>query len=187
MHWAIWDAMFKAQSAFEGVLSNFPNRVLAALMRRIVFPLGRPYFIPSDHCGQRAARLLIAPSATRDRLTACMYIGKGEDDPVGLIERALAATVAAEPVEAKLKAAMKDRRLDARLPPGAGVEALTERAIAAGVIDADEARALIAQRALVALVIRVDDFDRDLGASLLQPAIDALERHDTPVRHRAAA
>ena len=25
MHWAIWDAMFKAQNAFEGVISNFPN------------------------------------------------------------------------------------------------------------------------------------------------------------------
>ena len=188
MHWAMWDAMFKAQSAFEGVLSNFPNRVLAALMRRIVFPLGRPYFIPSDQCGHAAARLLIAPSATRDRLTACMFIGKGEDDPVGLIERALAATMAAEPIEAKLKAAMKDRRLDGRLPPGAGVEELTARGIAAGVIDADEARVLVEQRALVAQVIRVDDFDRDLGASLLQPAIDALERQTaTPVRHRAAA
>ncbi len=29
MHWAIWDAMFKAQSAFEGVISNFPNRLIA--------------------------------------------------------------------------------------------------------------------------------------------------------------
>ena len=27
MHWAIWDAMFKAQNAFEGVISNFPNRI----------------------------------------------------------------------------------------------------------------------------------------------------------------
>ena len=25
MHWAIWDAMFKAQNAFEGVISNFPE------------------------------------------------------------------------------------------------------------------------------------------------------------------
>ena len=25
MHWAIWDAMFKAQNAFEGVISNFPQ------------------------------------------------------------------------------------------------------------------------------------------------------------------
>ena len=30
MHWAIWDAMFKAQNAFEGVISNFPNRFIAA-------------------------------------------------------------------------------------------------------------------------------------------------------------
>ena len=40
MHWAIWDAMFKAQNAFEGVISNFPNRVIAFALRRIVFPLG---------------------------------------------------------------------------------------------------------------------------------------------------
>src|SRR5205814_9949892 len=47
LHWSMWDAMFKAQTALEGVISNFPNRTLAAVMRRIVFPLGRPYVIPS--------------------------------------------------------------------------------------------------------------------------------------------
>ncbi len=187
MHWAIWDAMFKAQNAFEGVLSNFPNRILAALMRRVVFPLGRPYFVPSDRCGRAAARLLIAPSATRDRLTAGMYIGAEDDDPVGLIERALAATMATEPIEARLKAAVRDERLDGKLPPGAGAEVLAERGAAAGIIDATEARALIAQRELVARVIRVDDFERDLGASLLQPAIDALQQPPAVRRQRAAA
>ena len=77
MHWAIWDAMFKAQGAFEGVISNFPNRVIATLARRIVFPLGRPYVVPSDHLGHQVASLLIEPSATRDRLTAGMFIGQG--------------------------------------------------------------------------------------------------------------
>jgi acyl-CoA dehydrogenase len=43
MHWAIWDAMFQAQNAFEGVISNFPNRFIADLLRRLIFPLGRPY------------------------------------------------------------------------------------------------------------------------------------------------
>jgi hypothetical protein len=38
---------------------------------------------------------------------------------------------------------------------------------------------------LAARVIRVDDFDKDLGASLLQPAIDAVRPR--PVHHRAAA
>jgi acyl-CoA dehydrogenase len=187
MHWAMWDAMFKAQTALEGVISNFPNRLIAMLMRRVVFPLGRPYVVPSDRIGLKVARLLIEPSDTRDRLTAGMFIGTGEDDPVGLIERALAATVEIESIEAKLKAAMRDGRLDGRLLPDAGAEALAERAVAAGVIDSEQARALVAQRKLVARVIRVDDFDRDLGASLLQPAIDALRPSKLPVKQRAAA
>jgi acyl-CoA dehydrogenase len=154
-------------------------------MRRIVFPLGRPYVVPSDSIGHDVARLLIEPSATRDRLTAGMYIGTGDDDPVGLIERALLATIEAEPVEAKLRAAVKDSRLDGHLPPGAGIEVLADRALAAGVIGVDEARALIAQRELAAKVIHVDDFDKDLGASLLQPAIDAAKPRTRD--HRAAA
>ena len=124
MHWAIWDAMFKAQNAFEGVISNFPNRFIAAVMRRVVFPLGRPYVVPSDKLGHEVARLLIEPSAARDRLTAGVYLSDAADNPVAQIERALTATVAAEPIEAKLRAAVKDGRVDAKLPPGAGIDVL---------------------------------------------------------------
>jgi acyl-CoA dehydrogenase len=87
MHWAIWDAMFKAQNALEGVISNFPNQLLAAVMQRVVFPLGRPYEITSDQLGHEVARLLLEPSATRDRLTAGISSAAG-DDPVALVDRA---------------------------------------------------------------------------------------------------
>jgi len=185
LHWAIWDAMFKAQSAFEGVISNFPNRVIAFALRRIVFPLGRPYVVPSDRLGQDVARLLIAPSATRDRLTRGIHVGTKDDDPIALIDRALTATVIAEPVEAKLRVAIRQGRLDGKLPPGAGIEVLADRALAAGIVSVEESRALITQRELMAKVILVDDFDKDLGASLLQPAIDTVRPR--PVSHRAAA
>jgi len=168
MHWAIWDAMFKAQNAFEGVVSNFPNRVVSTIMRRMVFPLGRPYVVPSDRLGHEVARLLIEPSATRDRLTMPVFLSDDEDDPAGLIERALAATIATEPVEAKIKAAAKAGTLGAALSPGEGVEELAARAISVGVIDTSEGRALVEQRALVAKVVRVDDFAPDLGTSLLR-------------------
>jgi acyl-CoA dehydrogenase len=187
MHWAIWDAMFKAQNAFEGVISNFPNRAIASIARRVVFPLGRPYAVPSDRLGHEVASLLIAPSATRDRLTANVFIGKDDDDPVGLIERALAATVAAEPGLAKVRLAIKEGRLDGHVAPDAEGGELSRRALAAGVIDAAEAQLLSAHEALVARVVAVDDFDRDLGASLLLPALRALERQAQPVRERAAA
>ena len=43
MHWAIWDCMFRIQLAFEGTIANFPNRLFATILRRlVVFPLGVP-------------------------------------------------------------------------------------------------------------------------------------------------
>src|SRR4029434_3176575 len=36
VHCAIWDAMFKAPNAIEGVISNFPNRFIAAVLRQLV-------------------------------------------------------------------------------------------------------------------------------------------------------
>ena len=36
--------------------------------------------VPSDRLGHQVARTLIAPSATRDRLTAGMYVPRSEDD-----------------------------------------------------------------------------------------------------------
>ncbi|MBL8476440.1 MAG: acyl-CoA dehydrogenase [Methyloversatilis sp.] len=157
MHWAMWDAMFHAQTAFEGVISNFPNRAIAILLRRLIFPLGRPYVVPSDRLGGEVAKLLIEPSATRDRLTAGMYIPDDEHDPVGVIEHALNATIAAEAIEARVRAAQKKGVLKAR---GAG---LMQAAFDAGLID-DAEFALIRRRdTLRDRVVRVDDFPQDFG------------------------
>jgi len=188
LHWAIGDAMFKAQNAFDGVISNFPNRIVAALLGTTVFPLGRPCVVPSDRLGQRVARILIEPSASRDRLTAGMYLSRAKANPVAQIERALAATLAAEPAEAKLRSAMKSGHLDARLAPGAGLDTLLARAETAGVLTAAEAEAITVARELTAEVVQVDDFAPDLGASEMK--LDASAAHATvapQVVHKAAA
>ena len=164
MHWAIWDAMFKTQTALEGVISNFPNRLIAAVMRRTVFPLGRPYVVPSDRLGHEVARLLIEPSATRDRLTADMYLASSEDDPMQTLEAALEATLAAEPIEARMREAQKAGRFAVK---GAGDAAAA--ALAAGIIDADELGVLRRAARLADEVIRVDDFAADLGVSEARP------------------
>ena len=180
MHWAIWDAMFKAQNALEGVISNFPNRIIAAVLRRIVFPLGRPYVVPSDEAGHQVARLLIEPSATRDRLTAGMYLPKTESDVVGAIELAVEATLAAEPIEAKIRDAAKSGRFAA-----AQSEERAAAAHAAGVITADELALVRRAQRLTDQVIRVDDFAQDLGASEMRPP--AATPSPAIVAHKAAA
>jgi acyl-CoA dehydrogenase len=164
MHWAIWDAMFKTQTALEGVISNFPNRLVAMVMRRTVFPLGRPYVIPSDKLGHDVARLLIEPSATRDRLTAGMYLPQAEDDVVRTIESAVEATLTAEPIEARIREAQKAGRL--RVAVG---EDRAAAALAANVITADELAVVRRAKRLVEQVIRVDDFAPDLGWSEARP------------------
>jgi acyl-CoA dehydrogenase len=174
VHFAVRDAMFKAQAALEGVIENFPNPLLAALMRRIVFPLGRPFVVPGDVLGHDVAKRLIEPGGARDRLTQGTFIGS-TDEPVGLLERALEATIAAEPIERRIEDARRRGAFDARLAPGEGAAELVERAHAAGIITLEERDLLARQRELAARVIRVDDFDRDLGASLLRPVDGARE------------
>jgi acyl-CoA dehydrogenase len=155
LDWAIWDAMFRAQNAFEGVISNYPSRVAAWWLRRILFPLGRPYVVPSDRLGHEVAKLLIEPSATRDRLTAGMYVTRGEADVIGKLEAALEAAIAAEPIERKLREAQRAGSI-------AGDD-LARAGLGAGIIGADEHATLVRAARLRDEVIRVDDFPPDLS------------------------
>jgi acyl-CoA dehydrogenase len=152
--------MFKAQNAMEGVISNYPSRLAAWFLRRIIFPRGRDYAVPSDRLGHEVARLLIAPSAARDRLTAGAYVPKSETEPLGCLEAALEATIRAEAVEAKIRAAQKAGAIH-----GKGPEELAQAALAANVISAEEQSLLRRAAQLRDQVIRVDDFPQDLGLS----------------------
>ncbi|MGL1833979.1 acyl-CoA dehydrogenase [Rhodocyclaceae bacterium SMB388] len=174
MHWAIWDCMFRIQNAFEGVIANFPNRILQTILRRlVVFPLGRPYVVPSDRLGHEVARLLIEPSATRERLTADTYVPDDVEEPVGALEAALVATIAAEPIEARLRESQKQGRFTPPLNLGGDVDAIWRDALAAGVIMQQEYDIVERRNRLRDKVIRVDDFPFDFGLRDVLCAADA--------------
>jgi acyl-CoA dehydrogenase len=169
LHWAIWDAMYKAQMAFDGVIANFPVRWIGRMLYRLVFPLGHPYDVPSDRIGHQVAKLLIEPSASRDRLTAEAYVPKVESEAVGALELALAATIAAEPIEAKIRAAEKSGVLADN--PEANVRDLAHAAFAAGIVTPAEYTVLKRRNELRDKVIHVDDFPHDLGRNQQQPLV----------------
>ncbi len=186
MHWAIWDCMFKIQGAFEGAIANFPNRLFQILLHRlVVFPLGRPYVVPSDKLGHEVASLMIAPSATRDRLTADVYLPADEDEAVGALEAALAATVAADPIEAKLRKAQKGGSFRPGLNVSGDVDWVWREARAAGVITEEEYATVAERNRLRDKVIRVDDFAYDfgLGDALLDVGTDT---NKAPALRKAA-
>jgi acyl-CoA dehydrogenase len=177
MHWAIWDAMFKMQNAFEGVISNYPSRIIAGLLHWYIFPIGRPYVVPSDKLGHEVAQTLIEPSATRDRLTAGMYVPRGEDDAVGIIELALEATMAAEPIEARIREARKDGKV------GAGdTTTMAAHAREAGIITAEE-HALLQRRVLLRdRAIAVDDFPQDFSIEQAAPVTPTTPNRNETLR-----
>jgi acyl-CoA dehydrogenase len=107
--------------------------------------------------------LLIAPSATRDRLTAECHLPLVETEPVGAIELALQATLLAEPIEAKIRAAEKDGRFDNN--PLANVRDIAIVAFEAGVITAAEFEVMKRRNHLRDIVVHVDDFPFDFGVA----------------------
>jgi len=153
LHWAMQDALYKIQQAFDGVINNFPHALVRLLLRILVFPLGRRLSPPSDHIGHQIAALLMQPGAARDRLTAGIYLPDDEQDAVGALEAALDSTLACEPLQEKLQEARKAGKLKA-LEELLRISEAREQ----GLVTPEEALQLERDYALRRKVIMVDDF-----------------------------
>jgi len=173
VRWAVRDALYSAQQAIDQVLSNFPVKALATLLRWTIFPLGMPFRPPLDSRNHECARLALEPGAARDRLTAGIYLPKGEADATGVLETALLATVACEPIEKKFREAVKR----GALAPRSGVDT-AQLARDTGVISAEEYAQWQRKETLRKRVILVDDFPQDFGrAEIMEKLGDARTVH----------
>lgn len=111
LHWACQDALYRAQEQLIAFLHNFPNPLIAAGLRLLLLPGGRPFKAPSDRLIREVVPLLLESSGARERLTDGIFIGSGVDDPLGRIELALTKVTAAAAAEERLRAALKKERL----------------------------------------------------------------------------
>ena len=153
LHWALQDAMFKAQEAIDELLRNFPNRWIGLALRVIVLPLGRDMKRPSDKLDSQVARLLQTPSATRDRLAEGQYLTREEGNPFGLLEQALDDVLTAEPLFDKVCKA------EGRKRPFTQLDKVADAGLALGVINQTEADLLRRAEESRLRTINVDDFD----------------------------
>lgn len=153
LHWALQDAMFKAQEAIDELLRNFPNRWIGLALRAMVLPLGRDLKRPCDKLDQQVARLLQTPSATRDRLAEGQYLTREEGNPFGLLEQALDDVLAAEPLFDKVCKADGIKR------PFTQLDKVADAGLALGAINPAEAELLRRAEQSRLQTINVDDFD----------------------------
>lgn len=101
------NGLHRFEEALRGTVENFPNPIVRAVLRVIVFPFGRHYYPAPDGLGSRIVRLVLQPGEVRDRLTRDVYISEDRDDPTGLLEVTLKKVVAAEEAEKKLERAIR--------------------------------------------------------------------------------
>jgi len=153
LHWALQDAMFKAQEAIDELLRNFPNRWIGLALRAVVLPLGRDLNRPCDKLDQQVARLLQTPSETRSRLAKGQYLTREEGNPFGLLEQALDDVLAAEPLFEKVC------KSDGIKRPFMALDKVADMGLAAGVLTQSEAELLRRAEVSRLRTINVDDFD----------------------------
>ncbi len=166
IEWACRNLLYHAQEQLHGFLRNFPNRLLAGLMRLLIFPRGRIYSAPGDRLGRTVAALVTQPSAARERLGEFTYRTLEPSNALGLLQEALELAIQLEPLEKRIRVeGVKTGKVTALEAPGR-----IQQALALGLISETEAAALREYDRKVMDLIHVDDFEPDALGTQSQPA-----------------
>ena len=161
LKWSCDLALWNIQEALRGVLDNLPNRLAAAMAQFLIFPLGARRRPPADGLGAEVARCLLDGNEARLRLSADIFVPGPDEDGLGRLEETLRLVIAARDAQGKVRDAVKAEKLEP-----APESTLGERALAAGIIDAQERTRLEAAEEARDAVIQVDAFDPETYAGL---------------------
>jgi acyl-CoA dehydrogenase len=108
VEWSVRTLMYNAQEQLHSFLRNFPNRLVAFLLRVVIFPRGRTYSSPADELGKQIVGLITKTGEARDRLCRQAYTTIEPTNPRGLLQEALLLSEELAPLEQKLKQARKE-------------------------------------------------------------------------------
>ena len=146
------------QQSMDRFLINFPNRIVAWLLRSMVFPLGKTFSGPGDQLGHEAAGLLLKPSSARDRLTEGLFLPNDDQskhkEPIARLEYAMETAIAAEGAEKKLRSALKSEQVSGRT-----LEEQVDSALQHNMLEQSDADLLLTADRARKEALAVDDFD----------------------------
>jgi alkylation response protein AidB-like acyl-CoA dehydrogenase len=157
--YAIQHCLYNAAKSLKEAYTNFPNRIAGRMLSVLVFPLGNHFNKPADKLSVKIAESLMTPGAHRDRLTHLCYVGKKEDDAVGLIERAFIKMYEIRGLERKLIKGVKDGKVARKGP----LHERLQQALEANVMTQKEVDQINDAEALRIKAVQVDHFSHDFS------------------------
>lgn len=152
LQWAVEDCLYKTQQAMDELITNFPNKLVATLMRFTLMPFGTMVSKPSDETDHNVATILQTPSATRDRLGHGQYLTREPGNSIGQLEQTLEDVLKSEPIFEKVCLALGQKL------PFYHLDQVAEQGLISGAITEDEAQQLRKTEIGRKLAINVDDF-----------------------------
>ncbi len=153
VEWSIRTLMYHAQEQLHSFLRNFPNRPVAFMLRRTIFPRGRTYYSPSDELGKKVVDLITQTGESRERLSEQAFTTLMPNNPLGLLQEALVLSEQLQPLEIKLRQAKKEGLIKSDY---LGYQ--IDEAAKAGIINAKETTQLREYHEKVSYLLSVDDF-----------------------------
>ena len=154
--WSMEYALQQMQEAFDGLYKNMRVPLMTWLFRGPIAAWSRFNTLshgPSDTTGHTIAAAIQEPGEQRDRMFSGIFVGSDETTGLARLERAFRLTANADPLERKVKSAIKAGTL-----PRQPVETLVEKAVEIGVLSRAEADQLAEASAAAADAIEVDHF-----------------------------
>lgn len=145
--------LFEIQERFDELIKNFPNPLIALLLRFLVFPLGQRFHKPLDKIHHKIAQLLIAPTESRERLAEGAFLTAVPGNRMADLQDALLKSIASENIEKDIRTASRDNLIG-----GYTRAEQAEAALEKKIITAEEYDLFIQAEIARQKVIAVDDF-----------------------------
>ena len=156
LQWGLQTCLHEIQTAFNDFFENFPVRAVSKILKRVIFPFGSSYRAPSDKLDQTLVNMMMAHvSPLRDRLCKNVYVGKSANDPLGRLVNAFNKVVAAEPLEAKVTQAIRDKIIHRARDP----KEVLQSAMSAAIITHTEMDQIVEARTACQDAMEVDSFE----------------------------
>jgi acyl-CoA dehydrogenase len=154
VEWSCRTLLYHAQEQLHSLLRNFPNRLIAFVLRVVIFPRGRTFFAPSDALGRKIVDKIVNPTPTRNRLAPTAYLTAEPTNQLALLQELLEMADDIKPLERRVFDARRRGEITVGDIPGQ-----IEAAERLGVLTGEEAQRIRDFDARVLELTGVDDFD----------------------------
>jgi acyl-CoA dehydrogenase len=155
VRWNVEFALHECQRAFNAFFDNLPNRAIAVLLKRVVFPWGDAYRKPADRLDHQIVQTMWADTELRERLTRYTYIGTSNADSAYIVENAFSRIIATKAARDSIRAAIKQ----GQLPANMALDALAAAAVSRKICSPADAEAYIEAERARHLAIQVDEHE----------------------------